>query len=162
MPNDIQPKSRRTVRGIFGNGPYVEGWAVYATQVMIDSGYQNTPEMRLTFLKQMLRVVSNTIIDIRLHTMGMTEQEAIDLMINDTYQEREEATAKYRRARLSSCQLPTYFAGWQGWLDARDAYKSAKGASFQLAHFHEQALKEGAVPLPVLIRLLTIVNAGKK
>ncbi len=153
--NDIQPKSRRTVRGIFGNGPYVEGWAVYATQAMIDDGYRNTPEMKLTFWKQMLRVVSNTILDIRLQTMGMTEQQAIDLMINDTYQEREEATAKYRRARLSSCQLPTYFAGWQGWLDAREAYKKAKGANFQLADFHERALKEGAVPLPALTKLLT-------
>ena len=153
--NDIQPKSRRILRGIFGNGPYVEGWAVYATQVMIDDGYRNTPEMKLTFLKQMLRVVSNTILDIRLQTMAMTEQQAIELMIDDTYQEREEATAKYQRARLSSCQLPTYFAGWQGWLDARDAFKKAKGSGFQLAKFHERALKEGAVPLPALTRLLT-------
>ena len=69
------------------------------------------PGLKLTFCKQMLRVLANTILDVRLQTMGMTDQQALDLMINDTYQEKEEATAKLQRAQLSSCQLPTYFAG---------------------------------------------------
>ena len=62
-------------------------------------------------MKQTLRALANTILDVRLQTMGMTDQQALDLMINDTYQEKEEATAKLQRAQLSSCQLPTYFAG---------------------------------------------------
>jgi uncharacterized protein (DUF885 family) len=156
--NDIQPQSRRLVRAIFSNGPYVEGWAVYATQMMIDNGYyQNDPGMQLNWGKQLLRVVANTIIDIRFHTMNLTEQEALDLMIKDTYQEREEATAKIQRAQLSSCQLPTYFAGWRGWLAVRTAYEQGKGSSYQLSDFHERALKEGAVALPSLVKLL----AGK-
>lgn len=153
--NDVQPQSRRLVRAVFGNGPYIEGWAVYATQMMIDNGYyQNDPGMQLTWGKQLLRVIANTIIDIRFQTMGMTEQQALDLMIKDTYQEREEATAKVQRAQLSSCQLPTYFAGWLGWVSALDAYKQVKATSFQLADFHERSLKEGAVPLPNLQNLL--------
>ncbi len=149
--NDVQPKSRRLLRAIFSNTPYVEGWAVYATQLMIDSGYyQHDPGMLLTWGKQQLRVVANTILDIRLHTMGMTEQQALDLMINDTYQEREEATAKFQRAQLSSCQLPTYFAGFRGWLNVR-----AQHSAVPLEQFHERALKEGAVSLPSLGRLLT-------
>ncbi len=148
--NDIQPKSRRLVRGIFGNGPYVEGWAVYATQMMIDEGYyKDDPGMQLTWGKQVLRVVANTILDIRLQTMGMTEQQALDLMINQTYQEKEEATAKVQRAQLSSCQLPTYFAGWRGWLRVREQH-----SGMPLAQFHESALKEGAVTLPDLGSLL--------
>jgi uncharacterized protein (DUF885 family) len=153
--NDVQPKSRRLLRNIFGNGPYIEGWAVYAQQLMTDQGYlNNDPGMRLTLMKQLLRVLANTILDVRLQTMGMTDQQALDLMINDTYQEREEATAKLQRAQLSSCQLPTYYAGWKGWLQSRDRYQQKQGSSFNLREFHERALKESAVPLPTLERLL--------
>jgi uncharacterized protein (DUF885 family) len=86
--------------------------------------------------------------------MGMTDQEALDLMIKDTYQEKEEATAKLQRAQLSSCQLPTYFAGWKGWLQVREHYQQKQGANFSLKDFHERALKESAVPLTTLDRLL--------
>jgi uncharacterized protein (DUF885 family) len=84
----------------------------------------------------------------------MTEQEALDLMIRETFQEKAEATAKIQRAQLSSCQLPTYFVGWRGWLDVREEYKKRKGAGFNLTEFHDAALKESAVPLPVLGQLL--------
>lgn len=153
--NNLEPKSRRVLRNIYGNGPYVEGWAVYAQQLMSDEGFlNNSVELRLTLLKQLLRAISNTILDIRLQTMGMTDQEALDLMIRDTFQEKEEATAKLQRAQLSSCQLPTYFVGWRGWLDVRDQYKKRKGAAFRLSEFHDAALKESAVPLPALGQLL--------
>jgi uncharacterized protein (DUF885 family) len=153
--NGVQPKGRRLVRAVFSNGPNVEGWAVYATQMMIENGYyKDDPGMQLTWGKQLLRVIANTILDIRLHTKGMTEQQALDLMIGQTYQEREEATGKVQRAQLSSCQLPTYFAGWRGWLNVRDQYQKAKGADFQLSQFHEASLKEGAVTLPALGRVL--------
>lgn len=154
--NHVQPTARRIVRSVFSSGPYVEGWAVYATQMMVEEGYYNEDVgMQLTYLKQMLRAVANTILDIRLQTMGMTEQEAMKLMVDDTYQEKEEATAKLQRAELSSCQLPTYFAGWREWLRVRDQYKQAKGASFSLADFHEKALAQGGVPLRSLAGLLS-------
>ena len=153
--NEVEPKSRRLLRNVFGSGPYIEGWAVYTQELMTDQGYlNNNPGMRLTWLKQLLRVLANTILDIRLHTMGMTDQQALDLMINDTYQEKEEATAKLQRAQLSSCQLPTYFAGWKGWLAVKGHQQKLRGASFSLRDFHERALKESAVPLPALDHLL--------
>ena len=146
--NRVEPKGRRVLRAIYGNVPYVEGWGVYAQQLMTDQGYPDqSPDARLTYLKQMLRVISNAILDIRLHTMDMSEQDAMALMVEQTYQEKEEARAKLQRAQLSACQLPTYFVGWQGWLHARAGRKD-------LASFHEKALKEGAVPLPALERLL--------
>jgi hypothetical protein len=153
--NAVQPKSRRVLRGVFGNGAYVEGWAFYTQQLMTDEGFMNNgPGMRLTLYKQTLRALANTILDIRLQTMGMTDQQALDLMIKDTFQEKEEATAKLQRAQLSSCQLPTYYSGWKGWLEVREHDKQRKGSSFSLKDFHEQALKESAVPLPVLDALL--------
>jgi uncharacterized protein (DUF885 family) len=153
--DQVQPKSRRLVRSVFGNQPYIEGWAVYATEMMIDEGYyRDDPGMQLTWRKQLLRAIANTILDVRMHTQGMTDQQALDLMIKDTYQEKEEAAAKLQRAQLSSCQLPTYFVGWRAWLRDRDRYRQKKGHAFQLAEFHDRALREGAVPLPALWPLL--------
>jgi uncharacterized protein (DUF885 family) len=154
--NSIEPKRRRVLRSVWGNGPYVEGWAVYTEQMLLDEGYLgNSPELRLTFQKQMLRVLANAILDVRLHTRDMTDQQALDLMEKDTFQETEEATAKLQRAKLSSCQLPTYFVGWRNWLRVREHYRTVKGADYNLHDFHDRALKEGAVPLPRLAQLLT-------
>jgi uncharacterized protein (DUF885 family) len=153
--NDIKPQSRKLLRNIYGNGPYIEGWAVYTQQLMAEQGYlANSPGYQLTMQKQLLRVLANTILDVRLQTMGMTDQEALDLMTKQTYQETEEATAKLQRAKLSSCQLPTYYAGYKGWLAVREHVQAKQGAAFKLKQFHESALREGEVPLPVLDRLL--------
>jgi len=75
-------------------------------------------------------------------------------MINDTFQEKEEATAKLQRAQLTSCQLPTYFVGLRGWLTRAKDTRSAMGSAFALSEFHDAALKASAVPLPALGRLL--------
>ena len=153
--NQIQPRSRRLLRNIYSNGPYVEGWAVYAQQLMAEQGYlSDTPGYALTLQKQLLRVLANTILDVRLQTMGMTDSQALDLMIKSTYQESEEANAKLQRAKLSSCQLPTYYAGYKGWLEVRAHFQARHGAGFNLKQFNESALKQGAVPLPVLDGLL--------
>jgi len=151
----VAPPARRALRAIWGNGPYVEGWAVYAQQLLTDAGYMNNdPGLRLALLKWQLRALANTIIDIRLQTMGMTEQQALDLMINQTYQEREEAVEKLQRAQLSSCQLAMYYAGGKGWIEAREHFRQRHATDFSLKDFHERALGEGAVPLPALDRLL--------
>ncbi len=153
--NELQPQSRRLLREIFGNGPYVEGWAVYSQHLMAEQGYLgDTPGYRLTLQKQLLRVLANTILDVRLQTLGMTDQQALDLMTKNTYQETEEASAKLQRAKLSSCQLPTYYAGYKGWLSLREHVQSKRGSAFNLKDFHESALRQGALPLPVLERLL--------
>jgi uncharacterized protein (DUF885 family) len=155
VADNLEPKSRRALRNIFGNVPYVEGWAVYTQQMMSEEGFMdNSAELQMTYYKQLLRSIANSILDIRLQTMGMTDQQALDLMINDTFQEKEEATAKLQRAQLSSCQLPTYFVGLRGWLDTREDYKKRKGSAFVLSEFHDAALKESAVPLPALRQLL--------
>jgi len=155
IANDVQPKGRRLLRSIFGNGPYIEGWGQYSTQAMLDEGFLNrSPELALTFAKEELRVLANTIVDVRLQMLGMTDQEALDLMQKQTFQEVEEATAKLQRAKLTSAQLPMYFVGWRAWVKARDEYRQAKGSAFSLADFNDRALREGAVPIPVLSSLL--------
>jgi uncharacterized protein (DUF885 family) len=154
--NAIQPKMRGVLRALYSNGPYAEGWAQYITQTMLDEGYMDhSPELRLTLLKQELRVDANAILDIRLQTNRMTDDQAMELMEKQTFQEHEEAVAKLQRAKLSSTQLPTYFTGWRDWLRVRELVKQSQGSAFNLHDFHDRALKEGGVPLPVLAHLLT-------
>jgi len=139
---------------VFGNGPYIEGWGEFATQTMLDEGFlDHSPELALTFAKERLRVIANAILDVRLQLLNMTDQEALDLMEKQTFQEEEEAVEKLQRAKLSSCQLPMYFVGWADWLHVRDQYKQ-KHASYSPSAFNDWALKEGAVPLPALTHLL--------
>ena len=100
------------VRSVFASGLFAEGWAVYVTQVMMDVGYgADDPALLLTHWKFYLRSITNAIIDAKIHTAGMTGDEAVSFMIDGGFQEEAEARAKFDRARLSSTQLSTYFAG---------------------------------------------------
>ena len=155
--NRIQPAPRRVLRAVYANSATVEGWAVYAQQMMVDQGYlagDGDGAFRMTLLKQLARSITNTILDIRLHTMGMTDQQALDLMTREAYQEPQEAAAKLLRAKLSSCQLTSYYAGLKGWLEIRDSFRLRHAGDYSLSGFNERALGEGAVPLPALARLL--------
>jgi len=153
--NEIQPLSRRLLRALYGNGAYVEGWAEYIAQVMMQQGYaKGDPRYRLSYLKVWLRAIGNTILDVRMQTMGMTDDEAMDFMMKDAFQTRAEAEGKLQRAKLSSTQLPTYFVGTTEWWRLRRAYEAAKGKDFTLAEFHDRALDAGALPVPWLGDLL--------
>jgi len=105
-------RSKSVARSVFGSGVFAEGWAVYVTQVMIDAGFgADDPALLLNHWKFYLRSTTNALIDIGIHTAGMTEDEAIGLMVDGGFQEEGEARSKYDRARLSSTQLCTYFVG---------------------------------------------------
>ncbi|MEK6570614.1 MAG: DUF885 domain-containing protein, partial [Bacteroidota bacterium] len=103
-------KAPTMVRAIFSSGIFVEGWATYAEQLMAEKGYGG-PEFNMQQLKMRLRLIINAIIDQKIHTAGMTEKEAMDLMMNEGFQEEGEAAGKWRRANLSSTQLSTYYVG---------------------------------------------------
>ena len=153
--NDIQPVSRRLVRGLFGNGAYVEGWAEYIAQVMMHEGFADSdPRYRISYLKVWLRAVGNSILDVKMQTMNMTDDEAMHFMMDDAFQTRAEAEGKLQRAKLSSTQLPTYFVGTTEWWRLRNDYQAAKGKDFSLEKFHDRALDEGELPVPLLKDLL--------
>ena len=99
-------------RTVFTNGMFAEGWAVYVTQVMFDAGYAaDDPGFALAHWKMYLRATVNAILDVETHTGGMTEEQAMALMVEGAWQEQDEARGKWLRARISSTQLSTYFVG---------------------------------------------------
>ena len=153
--DDVQPVTRRLVRNLFGNGPYVEGWAEYIADVMTQAGFMDSsPKFRLMRMKVWLRATANTILDIRLQTMNMTDQQALDLMLQDCFQTQAEADGKLLRAKLSSTQLPTYFLGNRQWWDLRKKYEAAKGSAFNLEEFHNRALDQGPLPIEYLEKII--------
>jgi len=153
--NNIQPERRRLLRSLYANGAYVEGWAEYIAQVMMDEGFlDNDPRFRMVMRKIRLRVISNAILDIKMHTMNMTDQEALDLMTKESFQTQAEAEGKLLRVKLSSTQLPTYYVGIREWFALRQKYQAAAGKNFNLLKFHDLVLDEGPLPVPVVEKLV--------
>ena len=136
------------VRASFGSGVMIEGWAHYTEDMMVNAGLGGgDPRYSLVEKKWKLRGISNAIIDQKIHAERMTEQEALDLMINETFQEESEANGKWRRAQLTSAQLSTYFTGYILFLELLDDYKAQEGENFTLKKFHEELLSYGSIPI---------------
>ncbi len=143
------------LRGVLQSGPMIEGWAVYAEQLMIDEGYQdNDPLQRLIMLKWNLRAVTNAIIDSAIHVDGMTRDEAMKLMVEGGFQEEREAAMKWLRAQLTSTQLSTYFVGYEEWVELRNAVEEAWGDEFTLRRYHDQVLSYGSPPVKYIRALV--------
>jgi uncharacterized protein (DUF885 family) len=143
------------IASVFGSRAFAEGWAVYTERMMLDEGYGGgDPALRLHQLKFYLRTVCNTILDIRLHTMNMTDGEVRRLLVEGAFQENAEAEGKIRRAKLTETQLCEYFTGAQEIFDLREAYKRTKGAEFRLADFHNALLAFGNMPVRYLREIL--------
>ena len=167
------------VRSVYRDGTFAEGWAVYVTQVMLDRGYAGDDgALWLAHWKYYLRAIVNAMIDVRIHTRGMTHDEAIDLMTRGAFQEEAEARGKYDRARLSSTQLSTYFIGSTGMWDLETAARrraaissgDPRGAAavptpavvggygetpgFDGRSHLESVIGQGNLPLPLLRRAL--------
>jgi uncharacterized protein (DUF885 family) len=134
------------LRAIFSSGTFVEGWATYAEQLMVEAGYEG-PELHLQQLKMRLRLIINSIIDQKIHTAGMTEGEAMEMMMVDGFQEEAEAAGKWIRAQLSSTQLSTYYVGNMEINGLRRAYEKKAGKNFDLKEFHNEMLSFGS-PAP--------------
>jgi uncharacterized protein (DUF885 family) len=103
-------------------------------------------------LKMRLRLIINAIIDQKVHTGGMTEEQAKALMMQQGFQEEGEATGKWKRCCLTSAQLSTYFVGTSEMLDLREAYrKKLNGAPFEIKKYHDSILAFGS-PAPKYVK----------
>lgn len=141
------------VRAIFQSGPFIEGWAVYCEQMMAEQGYGG-PEVKMQQLKMRLRAIANAILDQSIHAGNMSEQQAMDLMMKETFQEEGEAVAKWKRARLSSAQLSTYFVGVSEHLDLRAAAQKKFGKDFDLRKYNDQVISYGSPPVKYVRELM--------
>jgi hypothetical protein len=167
----------RPLRAAFGSGVFAEGWAVYVTQVMLDEGFGDGDlALELVHWKFYLRCIANALLDAGIHADGRDEAWALNLMVNQSWQEEAEAKAKYLRARLTSTQLPTYFVGSMGCWEVEDRARRAAGGpvahvdgadlpgnrvetpGFSRPKHLRAVLSHGTPPIPLLERLLGLAE----
>lgn len=143
------------IRKVLGSGAFIEGWAVYTEQMMLDQGYgEGDLALRLTQLKFYLRTVANAILDHRMHCETLTDEEAMDLLVGQSFQAEGEARLKVIRAKQSSVQLSTYFTGRMGHYRLRQQVARELGERFDLGRYHAAVLANGSIPLKFLPELV--------
>jgi uncharacterized protein (DUF885 family) len=142
--NAADPLFRRVLRAQ-GNPAFNDGWGAYITDSAVMAGLAGGNELRVVHTKQKMRIITDAIVDIRMHTKNMSESDAMKLLQEQAYQEVEGARDKIQRVQLTSARLPLQFFGWKEWLRVRDHYQNTT-QDFSLRSFHEKALRAGPMP----------------
>lgn len=142
------------LRAVLWNAPFVEGWAVYAENLMTRLGYGGARNHRYRFfaLQGDMIVATNTLIDAQLHSGQMSEAEALRFMVEDGFQEQAQAEKKLRRAQLDTTQLSQYFLGHDEILQLESEVKARDGANFRQREFNERLTGHGSIAVRHLRR----------
>ena len=157
-------QSPSLIKSLFGNNAMIEGWAVYTERMMLENGYgNNEDEMWLMYYKWNLRSTCNTILDYSVHTKNMSKEEAMNLLMNEAFQQKTEAENKWRRVSVTQVQLCCYFTGYTEIYDFREELKKQMGDKFNLKKFHEKFLSYGSAPVKDIKELMLVeMNQTKK
>ncbi len=156
-------QSPSIIKSILGNNAMIEGWAVYGERMMLENGYDGdqgvnsteaSPEMWLMYYKWNLRSTCNTILDYSVHTKNMSKEDAMNLLVNEAFQQQAEAEGKWNRVSVTQVQLDCYFTGYTEIYDLRESLKQSMGAKFNLKKFHEQFLSYGSAPVKYIKQLM--------
>ena len=125
----------------------VEGWALYCEEIMGEGEYYGDIEARLFQLVNLLWRAVRVVLDVGLHTRGMTPAEAVDYMVDHLPIERPSAEAEVRRY----CAWPTYqlcyAVGRREILRLRNAYVEREGSGYRARSFHDELMRYGGLPV---------------
>ncbi|MGE5176481.1 MAG: DUF885 domain-containing protein [Hyphomicrobiales bacterium] len=156
----FSPKAPTYARKNLYASSFGEGWGLYVEQAMFDHGYaKDDPKKELGMLRWALVRSCRLQVGIRVHTRGMTMDEATQYFVDHAYMERPNAEREAYRAAFD----PTYVVYTIGALQIRklrDDLAKEEGASFDLATFHDRILSEGALPVVLLRRMLLKHDEG--
>ena len=147
------------VRKVFGAASNFEGWAHYCEQMMLDEGlHADDPRYRLAQVQDALLRDVRFIVGIKMHTQGMTIEQAQDMFANEAYQPEPVAESEAKRG-TSDATYGYYTMGKLMILKLREDYKAKMGAAYSLKDFHDTFIKLGPLPLP-LIRKAMLGETG--
>jgi uncharacterized protein (DUF885 family) len=137
-------------RKVFGANTNIEGWAHYCEQMMLDEGFHaDDPSYRLAQLQDALLRDVRFIVGIRMHTQGMTVDEAIKLFETAGHQPHPIAVSEAKRGTADAL-YGYYTLGKLMILKLRDDYQKKVGAAYTLQGFHDAFIKLGPLPLPLV------------
>ena len=148
------------IRKVYGAASNSEGWAHYAEQMMIDEGFHDgDPKYRLAQLQDALLRNVRFIAGIRMHTQGMTIDEATALF--ETQGHQPHAISVQEAKRGAGDPLYGYYTmGKLMILKLRDDYKRQLGDAYTLQKFHDTFIQLGPLPLPLIRRAMLGTASG--
>lgn len=141
---------------------YVEGWALYSEQVAWELGFQENPYDNIGRLQAELFRAVRLVVDTGIHAKRWTREEAIDYMLKNTGMAKSDVVAEIERYIVMPGQATAYKVGMIKILELRKKAKEALGDKFDLRDFHDVVLKNGAVPLDILERIIDKYIAEKQ
>lgn len=133
---------------------YVEGWALYSEQVAWELGFQENPYDNIGRLQAELFRAVRLVVDTGIHAKRWTREQAIDYMLKNTGMAKSDVVAEIERYIVMPGQATAYKVGMIKILELRKKAKEALGDRFDLRDFHDVVLKNGAVPLDILERII--------
>ncbi|HET8712048.1 MAG TPA: DUF885 domain-containing protein [Gemmatimonadales bacterium] len=128
----------------------VEGWALYCEDMMAEEGFYASNEELLFQRVHLLWRAIRILLDVGLHTRGMTREQAVDQMVNELHVERANAEAEVRRYCAWPAYQLSYAVGRRELLRLRDDFRKAKGNDFTLRGFHDAVLPYGGLPVTLI------------
>jgi len=140
---------------------YTEGWALYSEQVAWEMGFQNNPYDNVGRLQAELFRAVRLVVDTGIHAKRWTREEAIEYMRSNTGMAISDVTSEIERYIVMPGQATAYKVGMMKILELRQRAQDALGDQFSLAEYHDVVLKNGAVPLDILERLVDEYIASK-
>ena len=141
----IDSKLRKSI--LFSSSAFVEGWAHYCEQMMIEEGFRKSdPAMRLGQLAEALIRLCRTIVGIRLHCEDMSVEQAVRFFRDEAYLEESGARREAERGTFDPSYI-LYSTGKLMLLKLRADYKAHAGAKYSLRGFHDTLLANGSVPI---------------
>ena len=141
------------LRKIVDSAIFSEGWALYCEELMAELAYYKDSE-RLMQLQWTLVRAARVVIDVGLHTRGMTLAEAVKILRDDVHLGADLATNEVKRYAMSPTQPLSYLTGREAIFALRERVKKAQGAEFSLKRFHDMVLSKGSIPPGLIEREL--------
>ncbi|ESE40854.1 DUF885 domain-containing protein [Shewanella decolorationis] len=141
---------------------YIEGWALYSERLAWELGFQQDPFDNIGRLQAELFRAVRLVVDTGIHHSRWTREQAIDYMKQNTGMSDRDVTAEIERYIVMPGQATAYKVGMMKILELREKAKQALGDKFDLRDFHDVVLKNGAVPLDILEKLVDRYIAEKR
>lgn len=136
----------RKVRALFADPVYVEGWGTFCERLLLDLGFGNS-KARLAHLKKQLENIARTIVDIRVHTRGMTEAQVKDFVTGEAFQGEQLARNMWMRTLTTAPQITSYFLGYDQVKTLYEDVRRTRGSAFVLRRFMDGMMEMGPVPV---------------
>jgi len=139
---------------------FVEGWGMYCEQMMLEEGFEDTPERQVIVATDAIWRAARIVLDIRLHRAEIGVEEAIDFLVEHTRFERPVATAEVHRYTQTPGYNLSYLLGKVQLLRLREDERLRLGDAFSLRGFHDGLLYSGSLPVSFHRRLLAGEGGG--